>query len=136
MATAGNHKIIIEKGADFVIDVQVSENGIVHKNLTGFTVSMVIKYVDPITKVITIQDTIPGVLVPDNPLLPVLDWTYFNGYLKVIIDKAATALYPTRLPAEYDPFATSYEYYYSINIIGPNSQDYRVLRGKCAVREG
>ena len=136
MATAGNHKIIIERGADFVIDVQVSENGIVHKDLTGFTVSMDIKYADPTTKAVTTQDTIPGTLIPDNPDDPADQHTFKNGYIQVNIDKAKTATYPTRLPTEYDPFATSYEYYYSINITGPDSQDFRVLRGKCAVREG
>lgn len=136
MATAGNHKIVIERGADFVIDVQVSENGIVHKDLAGFTVTMVIKYVDPTTKAVVTQDTITGSLVPDDAELPEVDWTYLNGYLMVEIDKLATAGYPTRLPAEYDPFATSYEYNYSININGPDSEDLRVLRGKCAVREG
>lgn len=135
MATAGNHKIIIEKGADFVIDVQVSENGVIHKDLEGFTVVMTIKYEDD-AKVIQTLATVPGEIVPDDASLPVLEWTYANGYLLVNIDKALTATYPTRLPAEYDSFATSYEYYYSIDIIGPDSQDFRVLRGKCAVREG
>ena len=136
MATAGNHKIIIERGADFVIDVQVSENGIVHKDLAGFTVTMTIKYEDPTTGAIVTQDTITGAIVPDNADLPELEWTYFNGYLVVTIDKLATAGYPTRLPADYDAFATSYEYHYSIDINGPGSEDFRVLRGKCAVREG
>ena len=120
---------------DFVIDVQVSENGIVHKDLTGFTVEMVIKYSDDAGAVQTL-DTIIGVLVPDNPLDLEVDWTYLNGYLKVVIDKTATAGYATRVGTDLNPFTTAYEYYYSINIAGPGSEDLRVLRGKCAIREG
>lgn len=130
MATAGTHKIIIEQGADFVIDVQVSENGVVHKDLTGYTPTMVIKYEDD-QGAIQILDTIAGVLVPDVGSDPA---TYGNGYFKVVIDKLATSAYPTRLPPSYDAFATSYEYYYHIDITGPGSDDIRVLRGKLAVR--
>lgn len=135
MATAGNHKIIIEKGADFDIDIQVSENGIVHKDVAGYTVTMVIKYADE-AGVIHTQDTIAGTIVPDDPSMDPAEWTYFNGYVNVIIDKAATATYPTRLPAEYSPFATSFEYIYSIDINDSFSDDIRILRGKCAIREG
>lgn len=135
MATAGNHKIIIEKGADFNIDVQVSDNGIVHKDVTGFTVTMTIKYVDDVGA-IQVLDTINGSIVPDDPSLPEVDWTYLNGYINVNIDKLITAGYPTRVPANLDPFATSFEYNYSIDINGGTSEDIRVLRGKCAIREG
>lgn len=135
MATAGNHKIIIEKGVDFDIDVQVSENGIVHKDVTGYTVTMTIKYVDG-AGVIQTLDTIAGTIIADDPTLPELEWTYLNGFINVTIDKLATAGYPTLLPAEYDAFATSFEYWYSIDINGGVSDDIRVLRGKCAIREG
>ena len=135
MATAGNHKIIIEKGMDFSIDVQVSENGIVHKDLTGYTVSMSIKFEDE-QGLIQVLDTIVGDLVPDNPTEPEVDWTYFNGYLNVTIDKLATSTYDTRVAGDLHAFSTAYEYYYSIDIVGPGSSDFRVLRGKCAIREG
>lgn len=135
MATAGNHKIIIEKGADFDIDIQISENGIVHKDVEGYTVTMTIKSANA-EGVITTLDTITGSIIPDNPEAPTLDWTYLNGYVNVNIDRVATAGYATLLPITFDPFATSYEYFYSIDINGGDSDDIRVLRGKCAVREG
>lgn len=136
MATAGNHKIIIEKGVDFDIDIQVSENGVVHKDVSGFTVNMAIKYTDD-TGAIQTLDTINGSIVPDDKTLPEVDWTYLNGYINVTIDKSATALYPTRVPSTMDAFSTSYEYYYSIDINNViTGEDIRVLRGKCAIREG
>lgn len=136
MATAGNHKIIIEKGVDFDIDIQVSENGVVHKDVSGFTVKMTIKYTDDVGAIQTL-DTITGSIVADDPTLDPGVWTYLNGYVNVTIDKVATAGYATRVPSTMDAFATSYEYYYSVDINNATTgEDIRVLRGKCAIREG
>jgi len=133
MATAADHRIIIEKGADFKINVQVSENGITNKDLTGFTVEMVIKYEDP-QGVITELDTIIGELVEDAPG----SGTYLDGNISVTIDKAVTATYATRITPPVSPFATEYHYFYNIDInegvVTADKENLRVLRGKCAVR--
>ena len=65
--------------------------------------------------------------------------TYFNGYCRVVIDKAVTATYATRVTDTYDPFITEFRYNYHIDIIEDTNvsvanDDLRVLRGKCAVR--
>ena len=62
--TAADHRTIIEKGADYRIEIQVSENGIDNKDVTGYTVEMVIKYQDTDGSIVTL-DTIAGVLIDD-----------------------------------------------------------------------
>lgn len=133
--TAGNHKIIIEKGADFKIDLQVSENGIDMKDLTGYTIEMVIKYADEAGAVQTL-DTIAGALIEDTPG----SGTYLNGYCEVIIDKAVTATYPTRVGTDLNAFATEYNYHYHIEVtedvaVSAGKENLRILRGKAAIRE-
>ena len=197
MATAANHRIIIEQGSDFRINLQVSENELTPKDLTSYiaagAVEMVIKYKDPATGNIVVQDTIAGSFVDDVPaftdnvvagsfvigvtytittvgttdftLIGALDnnigtsfvatgvgsgtgtadtlvpasGTYVNGYCEVVIDKAVTATYPTRLDATLDPFTTEYMYNYHIDITedtatSAGKENLRILRGKCAVR--
>ena len=62
--TAADHRTIIEKGADYRIDIQVSENGIDMKDVTGYSVAMVIKYEDTDGSIVVL-DTIAGILVDD-----------------------------------------------------------------------
>ena len=139
MATATNHRIIIEQGSDFRINLQISEDGLTPKDLTTHAASgaieMVIKYKDVTTGDIVVQDTVAGVFVEDTPA----SGTYVNGYCEVVIDEAVTATYPTRLLANIDPFATEYMYNYSIELIedtvtSAGKDNLRILRGKCAVR--
>ena len=197
MATAANHRIIIEQGSDFRINIQVSEDGITPKDLTPYiaagAIEMVIKYKDPATGNIVVQDTIAGAFVddvasyvdnvvagsfvigttytivsvgttdftligaPDNNIgtsfvatgagtgdgtadtVVPASGTYVNGYFEVVIDKAVTATYPTRLDQTLDPFVTEYMYNYHIDIIedtatSAGKENLRILRGKCAVR--
>ena len=134
MATAANHRIIIEKGSDFQITIQVSDNGIDMKDLNGYTVEMTIQYQDT-EGLIQVLDTIAGVLVPDEPG----GHTYLNGYFKVVIDKSTTAGYPTRVSSDLNQFITEYNYNYHIDItenstVSVGKENLRVLRGKCAVR--
>lgn len=122
--TAADHKIIIEKGADFVIETQVKDGGVSNKDLTGFTVSMELLYDNNGT--ITIQGVYPGV-VTDT----------VNGILAVTIDKDVTATLDTRITTEQNSnvFATEYNYFYHIDISNSSTdEDFRVLRGKAAVR--
>jgi len=111
----------------------VSEDGVNHKDLTGYIATMVLKYEDDAGNVI-IEYTQAGTLIPDDKLDPGDPDTYLNGNFNITIDKSATILFPTRVPADLDVFATSFEYFYHIDINGPASDDLRVLRGKAAVR--
>ena len=133
--TAADHRIIIEKGADYSIEIQVSENGIVMKDVTGYSVLMVIKFQDS-NGDIQVRDTIAGILVEDTEG----SGTYLNGNIAVVIDKAITATYPTLLATGLNPFTTEYNYFYTIDIteddaVSVDKENIRVLRGKCAVRE-
>ena len=136
--TAGNHRIIIEKGADFKIELQISENGIDMRDVTGYSVKMVIKYENAGS--ITELAPIAGFLVEDTEG----SGTYLNGNIAVVIDKAITATYPTLVDAGLSPFTTEYNYFYSIDITedgiaNPSGttgiDNIRVLRGKCSIRE-
>jgi hypothetical protein len=136
MATAGNHKVIIEQGADYSIEVQVSENGITNKDLNGFTPTMAIKYATTDGSVVNVG-VYTGTLIPDIKTEETDPDTYLNGYFKVVIDKEITAtlaVYPNGMPVGADPFATTYEYFYNIDLNNDSSDDLRVLRGKLAVR--
>jgi len=133
--TAADHRAIIEKGADYRIDIQVSENGIDMKDVTDYTVEMVIKYQDT-NGDIAILDSIAGVLVEDTEG----SGTYLNGNIAVVIDKAITATYATLVDTALSPFTTEYNYFYSIDItedvaVSAGKDNIRVLRGKLAIRE-
>lgn len=133
--TAADHRTIIEKGADYKIEIQVSENGIDMKDVTGYTVAMVIKYQDA-QGAIAVLDTIAGYLVEDT----VGSGTYLNGNVAVVIDKAVTATYATLVGAELNPFTTEYNYFYTIDIteddaVSAGKDNIRILRGKLAIRE-
>lgn len=128
--TAANHRIIIEKGATFKIDIQVSENGIVMKDLLGWTVHFALMHdVDGIVAEAYAQ---LGELVPDDELANPL--TYLNGNIKVKIDGSNTGALATLVDPSLDPFTTEYNYFYHIDI-KDGTDEIRVLRGKAAVRE-
>lgn len=133
--TAADHRAIIEKGADYKIEIQVSENGIDMKDVTGYSVEMVIKYQDE-AGAIVVLDTIAGYLVEDT----VGSGTYLNGNVAVVIDKDVTATYATLVADTLSPFTTEYNYFYTIDItedgaVSVGKDDIRILRGKMAIRE-
>ena len=191
--TAADHRTIIEKGADYKIEIQVSENGIDNKDVTGYSVSMVIKFENDAGN-IEVLDTVAGYLVDDSPAFNVTvaagnlevgveytisvlgdsdftladaanntvgevftatggttgtgeatmviaaSGTYVNGNVAVVIDKAVTATYDTRVSAGLNPFTTEYKYFYSIDIteddaVSIDKDNIRILRGKLAIRE-
>ena len=133
--TAADHRTIIEKGADYRIDIQVSENGIDNKDVTDYSVEMVIKYQDT-NGDIAVLDTIAGFLVEDS----VGSGTYLNGNVSVVIDKSITSTYATLVDEALSPFATEYNYFYGIDITediatSVDKDNIRILRGKLAIRE-
>ena len=133
--TAANHKIIIEKGATFKIDIQVSENGIVMKDLLGWTVHFALMHdVDGIvTEAYTqLGELVPDELSPDDA--PDSPPTYLNGNITVKIDGSNTGTLATLVDPALDPFITEYNYFYHIDI-KDGTDEIRVLRGKAAVRE-
>ncbi len=168
MATAGHHNIIIEKGADFVIEVQVSENGILNKDITNYNISFQLMYaddkgIDHVAQFLDPDDLatqrsfpVAGFILPDDeeqctlkrsgspkytPIPGIDPCGATKGKFMVIIDKEITEQLPTRVPPELDPFSTSWEYFYHIDIDervatgkSKNAENLRVLRGKCAVR--
>ena len=112
----------------------MSENGVTNKDLYGYSVEMVIKYEDT-DGTIKVLDTIVGTVLEDAPG----SGTYANGNLEVVIDKAITATYTTRVLPPLSPFTTEYNYFYNIDInedptITDGKDNLRVLRGKCAIR--
>lgn len=138
---AADKKIIIERGADFRIAVEVND-GLFPKNIETYVPSMVIQYYDEDLDTITYLQPdgsltgtpyqYVGTLLEDPPGI--------NGEFEIIIDKAITALFDPQLDMEVitSRFSTQYNYFYYIEINEPgvasSSENLRLLRGKCAVR--
>jgi len=138
MATAAEHKIIIEKGADYKLEVQISNSGVAtdHVDVADYSIYLTIQYADENGDIqylvggnATTMNRFEGTKVPDvagaDPL------TYDNGNMEITVDKAITAGFPTRT----EPFKTAYEYFYHVDIESTTGTETRILRGKCAIRD-
>ena len=148
MATAADHKIIIEKGADFKIDLRVTTDGITAYPVDSYVATMYLMYKDSTGDIQyvkpdgTSQNTIIKIdavgTLPD-------DANTQNGEFTMLIDEGVTALLKpdpadvTPNPATAsevlgnNPFATEYNYFYYIQI-DLADDNIRVLRGKAAIR--
>ena len=137
--TAAEHKIIIEKGADFSIDIQVFEDVSVKiLNATNDTVTMKLKHV--VTQAdINAGGAYAALSVGDVYSVAIGTGTVVDaslGKINVLIDKNETASLSTRIvSADVSPFSTEYNYFYDITLVTNTTEDIKVVRGKCAVRE-
>lgn len=160
---AADKKLIIEKGADFRIQLEIVEGVGFPKDLTNFTASMYIQYyseaidadyglsADTIYNLLangtfveydgSNKVAFPGVLVG------IEGSEGLNGEFNVIIDKSITATFPTMLDMTKitNRFGTDYNFFYQIEIdenseagadddVTVDRENMRVLRGKLAVR--
>lgn len=139
---AAEKKIIIERGADFRIALELVEGVGTPKDISTFTVGMNIKYYDKTNDTIshlqpdgTLTDVpyiFPGTLLGTPP--------GSMGEFEIVIDKTITVLFDPKLDMQKmtDRFGTEYNYFYNIDIQGAGdsltAENKRVLRGKCAVR--
>jgi len=162
--TAGDYKIIIEKNADFSLEVAIKEGVGVPKNLNGYSVYMRLMYIgnsaviaNDTTGIIyylgvnadgeavrstaaTTKIELPNA-IPASTNAEGGDNTGEDGIVYVKLDKAFTGSLNTLIDTAKtsDLFATEYNYRYELCIYDNNdstsSDDIKVLRGKCAVRE-
>lgn len=154
MATAADHKIIIEKYTDFKIDLRVTIDGINAYNLgptesndgitntTGYTPKMYLMYnnsgvVNYVKSDGTSAGTTKTAIYSGSALADSLD-----GNFSVILDDAVTDLLNpvfsgTTEVLTNNPFATEYNYFYSIDLENATAAplDIKVVRGKAAIRE-
>ena len=131
---AGEHKTIIEVGADFILKLKVTDAIGAAIDITDYTIAFTIKYdnvdvINYLDNTGTLSDTpysFVDIGVTDGPV----------GELEVRIDKAITALMPPNLTTEASTlFSTEYNYFYTLDINhAGTSEDLRVLRGKLAIR--
>jgi len=144
--TAADHKIIIEKGADFTIEVQAYE-GLTPKDLStdSWTVVMNIQHLDADN---TIVSTNTEEVSPKAPSVyavgSIIDDV--NGIVQIRIDNTDTINLPTGInddtflgktdQTDISPFSTEYNHFYTITLVNAttNTEDLRLLRGKCAIR--
>ena len=139
---AAEKKIIIERGADFRIALEVVEGISTPKDISTFTAGMTIKHYDKVNDVIkylqedgtltNVPYEFPGNLLGATP--------GSLGKFEIVIDKTITENFDPLLDMTVitDRFATDYNYFYNIDIndTGDSTtvENIRVLRGKCAVR--
>lgn len=136
---AGEHKTIIEKGADFALRLKVTDGVGIPKDISGFTVKFTIKYDDGGT-IKYIQSDLGD--LDDDTGTPANNYFVGDvtdgpaGELEIVIDKDLTALMDPKLNAEATTiFSTQYNFFYSLDINHTGtSEDTRVLRGKLAIR--
>lgn len=149
---AADHKTIIEIGADFKIDLRVTTNGVNAYNLgptesndgiangTGYTPLMYLmfdnvgtpNYIKSDGTTIVAKTAIhTGAALVDG----------LDGSFSIILDDATTSLLTTYKGTitetlANNPFATEYNYYYSIELTNatPAPLDLKVLRGRCSIR--
>lgn len=133
--TAAEHRIIIERGADFSLRFRATMDGVSAINLTGSTVRFDLRYVDE-------DGNDEAQVIPAGAAgLTTGVYNVADGEGFVLIDKVATALIPTRVIGD-NPFGTEFRYYYTVTIedidmgLNPDikANGIRILRGRCAVR--
>lgn len=155
MATAADHKIIIEKGADFKIDLRVTTDGINPFLLTDYTGTMYLMYHKTNGTLEDYSDdqlmyvyVDSGVYTESDTRTPIISnvapTDAGNGEITIELDGTVT----DKLPSDPDgssnildrnKFATEYNYFYYIEVVNPGGDGadddiVRVLRGKAAVR--
>lgn len=134
--TAAEKKIILEHGSDYLLQLKIkADDGLNDRDVSGWT--WVIKIYNASTAVLasTITGQVPdyvGTVDVPNPAE--------NGLIDILIDSASIDSLPTLVQQVTDPFATEYNYYYTLTITdnpvatSDNRRDMRLLRGKLAVR--
>ena len=144
---APDHKIIIDKGSDYQILIQVPETNMSIKDVRGWTWTFKIynqgKGPDSPELYKTYSMSCPAYTNDLNSLDYTNDYDEIqaaNGWVNIRIDASDTATLLTGISAEVDSFATEYNYRYTIDIVdgnvtpGLDSEEIRILRGRCAIR--
>ena len=137
--TAAEHSIVIEKGADFKLDIVYSDSTGMAKDINNYTGRMSIFFVDDNGETKYLNDkgepTDSGTTIVKG--ISPSDGT--NGKITIKIEDKVTSKIATRLPVGKE-LATEYNYYYHIDIVledgdgTGNDIIERLLRGRLAVR--
>ena len=139
---AAEHNIIIEKGADFVFKGEIIEGVGQQKDLTGYTIKMGIKYIDPSDGKVKYLNSFGSLQEEVYEFSGIVE-NAAAGKFKILIDKSITINFPTMVKSS-NKFATEYNYYFYIDLhqngneANRNSainEDIRIVRGRCAIRE-
>ena len=134
--TAAEHRIIIEKGADFKITLRVTKDGINAVDLSSDGAAANWSYTFSLRKIVDGELVdVTGFPMTNELISAGTPDPLANGVFQIVIDKAITGALPTLVTSD-DPFATEYNYYYAIDIneVSGGTKDLRLLRGRCSVR--
>jgi hypothetical protein len=144
--TAAEKQIIIEKGSDFKITIVVEDKLGQAMDIEGRIPKMCLCYQkDGLVEYMTdsgigaVDKSTIGVGINKQKTDAATGAITNKGTIELVIDSQITALLPTKLESDIKSvFATEYMYYYFIelNEVGDSKDvdNWRVLRGKCAVR--
>jgi len=133
--TAAEKKLIIEKGSDYLAMFRVPhDDGITTRDLTGWTWEVKVYKVTDVSNPVAVVTGLAGSRGEDVA----------NGNVDIYLDSAsAIQSLPCKPDSQTesilvdDPFATEYNYRYTITLIEGGSspkREMRIARGKLAVR--
>jgi len=137
--TAAEHSIVIEKGADFKLDIVYKDSTGMAKDINNYTGRMSIFFIDDKGKTKYLNDKGEPTDSATTIVKDISPSDGTNGKITIKIEDKVTSKIDTRLPKGKE-LATEYNYYYHIDIVledgdaTGNDIIERLLRGRLAVR--
>lgn len=126
--TAAEKKVVLEYGSDYLLQLKIKDDdGINNRDVRNWTWQFKIYNA---TTAVQVGTTFSGT-IPDND-------DSLNGTVDILIDSGSVTVdtYPTLVTGD-DPFATQFNYFYTLTLVEDGAtpkREMRVLRGKLAVR--